>query len=54
MNSPTRLQDIGLDHSNKEEIVSLMNKNNCQGKNPENLLNDKDRAAIVELMLAAK
>jgi len=51
MNSPVRLQDIGLDHTHREEIVTLMNKNNCQGKNPDNLLSDQDRAAIVDLMM---
>ncbi len=51
MNCPVRLQDIGLDQANWEEIVTLMNKNNCQGKNPENLLNDQDRSAIVDRML---
>jgi alcohol dehydrogenase YqhD (iron-dependent ADH family) len=49
---PVRLQDIGLDHTNKDEIVGLMNKNQSRGKNPELFLNDADREAIVELMLA--
>jgi alcohol dehydrogenase YqhD (iron-dependent ADH family) len=49
---PVRLQDIGLDPSNKEEIVGLMNQNQSRGKNPELFLKDEDRKAIVELMLA--
>ncbi len=49
---PIRLQEIGLGPSNKKEILDLMNRNKCNGKNPENHLTDSDRAAIVELMLA--
>ncbi|MCK4751700.1 MAG: iron-containing alcohol dehydrogenase [Bacteroidales bacterium] len=49
---PVRLQDIGLDDSNKEEILTLMNKNQSKGKNPENFLNEGDRAAIVDFMLS--
>jgi alcohol dehydrogenase YqhD (iron-dependent ADH family) len=49
---PTRLQEIGLDESNRKEIITLMNRNKCNGKNPDNHLNDADRAAIVDLMLA--
>ena len=48
---PVRLQEIGLNESNKEEIVALMNKNQSNAKNPENYLNDADRASIVDLML---
>jgi alcohol dehydrogenase YqhD (iron-dependent ADH family) len=48
---PVRLKDIGLDESNRDEIIELMNRNNSNGKNPDNLLNDEDRAAIVDLML---
>ncbi len=48
---PVRLQDIGLDASNREEILELMNRNRCNGKNPENRLNDDDRASIVDYML---
>ena len=29
-----------------------MNKNQCKGKNPDNHIEDPDRAAIVDLMLA--
>ena len=48
---PVRLQDIGLDESHGKEILALMNRNKSNGKNPENHLNDADRAAIVDLML---
>jgi alcohol dehydrogenase YqhD (iron-dependent ADH family) len=49
---PVRLQDVGLDESNRKEILALMNKNECEGKDPENFLNDDDRQAIVDHMLA--
>ncbi len=49
---PVRLQDIGLDESNRKEILALMNKNQSKGKDPENFLDKDDRAAIVDLMLA--
>ncbi len=48
---PVRLQDIGLDESNREEILALMNKNKSCGKNPDNFIDDDDRAAILDLML---
>jgi alcohol dehydrogenase YqhD (iron-dependent ADH family) len=51
MDCPVRLQDVGLDHSNRDEILDLMIRNQCNGKNPENFLNDPDREAIVDLML---
>ncbi len=40
---PIRLGDIGIKPGQKEEIVSLMNKNNVNGKNPDHTLNDLDR-----------
>ncbi len=49
---PVRLQDIGLDEEKRKEILDLMNKNQCKGKNPDNHIEDPDRAAIVDLMLA--
>jgi hypothetical protein len=49
---PVRLQDIGLDFSHKDEILSLMNKNQSKGKDPELFLDSADREAIVDLMLA--
>jgi alcohol dehydrogenase YqhD (iron-dependent ADH family) len=49
---PVRLKDIGLDESNRQEIIELMNRNESNGKNPDNLLNNEDRAAIVDRMLA--
>ena len=52
MGSPVRCQETGLDESHKPEITALMNKNKSNGKNPEHFLEDKDRAAIVELMFA--
>lgn len=48
---PVRLSDIGLDRSNRQEILDLMNKNECKGKNPDNIIDDSDRAAIADLML---
>lgn len=48
---PVLLREIGLNESNREEILSLMNRNRCNSKNPENRLNKEDRAAIVDLML---
>jgi alcohol dehydrogenase YqhD (iron-dependent ADH family) len=48
---PVRVKDIGIDHSNKEEIVNLVIKNQCQSKNPENRLRDEDRVAIVDQMM---
>jgi alcohol dehydrogenase YqhD (iron-dependent ADH family) len=50
---PIRLEEIGIGPEKKDEIVSLMNKNKCNGKNPENLLDDRDREKIVELMFGA-
>jgi len=52
MGCPVRLQEIGLDDTYREEILNLMNKNQCNGKIPENHINDADRAAIVELMFS--
>jgi alcohol dehydrogenase YqhD (iron-dependent ADH family) len=49
---PIRLRDIDIKPGQREEIVSLMNKNKVNGKNPENLLNDRDREQIVDLMFA--
>jgi alcohol dehydrogenase YqhD (iron-dependent ADH family) len=49
---PIRLGDIGISPDRKGEIVSLMNKNKSNGKNPDNLLNDLDREQIVDLMFA--
>jgi len=49
---PVRLHEIGLDESYREEILTLMNKNQCNGKIPENYINDDDRSAIVELMFS--
>ena len=48
---PTRLGDIGLDESNRAEILELMNRNDCNAKNPENRIGDLDREAIVDFML---
>lgn len=50
---PIRLGDIGISTDQKDEIVSLMNKNDCNTKNPDNLLNDTDREQIVDLMFEA-
>ena len=50
LGSPVRCQEIGLDESNKAEILALMNKNKCSSKNPENFLEDSDRSGIVEYM----
>jgi alcohol dehydrogenase YqhD (iron-dependent ADH family) len=50
---PVRLQDIGLDSSNRQNILDLMNRNDCKGKNPDNYIDDSDRAAIIDLMLEA-
>ena len=52
VNCPVRLQDIGIGPDQKEAIVSLVIQNQCNGKNPENLLDDRDREQIVELMFA--
>ena len=49
---PIRLQDIGISPDQKDEIVTLMNKNNVNGKNPDNLLIGLDREQIVDLMFA--
>jgi alcohol dehydrogenase YqhD (iron-dependent ADH family) len=49
---PIRLGDIGIKPGQREEIVSLMNKNKVNGKNPDHTLNDVDREKIVELMFA--
>jgi alcohol dehydrogenase YqhD (iron-dependent ADH family) len=49
---PVRLQDIGIKPEEKEKIVTLMIKNKVNGKNPDNLLDDLDRAQIVDLMFA--
>jgi alcohol dehydrogenase YqhD (iron-dependent ADH family) len=48
---PVRLGDIGIGESNRMEIIELMNRNECNGKNPENRLDSKDREKIVDLML---
>ena len=48
---PVRLKDIGLGETNRQEIVDLMNRNECNGKNPENRLENEDREKIVDLML---
>jgi alcohol dehydrogenase YqhD (iron-dependent ADH family) len=50
---PVRLGEIGIGPDQKDEIVALMNKNECNGKNPDNLLNDLDREQIVDLMFEA-
>jgi alcohol dehydrogenase YqhD (iron-dependent ADH family) len=50
---PIRLGEIGIGADQKDEIVSLMNKNKCNGKNPDYLLEDLDRQQIVELMYEA-
>jgi alcohol dehydrogenase YqhD (iron-dependent ADH family) len=50
---PIRLGDIGINADQKEKIVALMNKNKVNGKNPENLLDDRDREQIVDLMFGA-
>ncbi len=47
---PVRLQEIGIGTEKRQEIVDLVNKNKCHGKNPENLLDDADREKIVDLM----
>lgn len=52
VNCPIRLGDIGISPDQKDEIVALMIKNKVNGKNPDNLLNDKDRKQIVDLMFA--
>ena len=49
---PSAWEYIGITADQKEEIVTLMNKNEVNGKNPENRLNDKDREQIVDLMFA--
>jgi alcohol dehydrogenase YqhD (iron-dependent ADH family) len=50
---PIRLGEIGIGPDQKDEIVSLVNKNKCNGKNPDNYLDDLDRKEIVELMFEA-
>jgi alcohol dehydrogenase class IV len=52
VNCPIRLGDIGISPDQKDEILSLMVKNEVNGKNPDNLLNDADREQIVDLMFA--
>lgn len=52
LGNPVRLQEIGLDQSNREELLALMNKNQSRGKDPDNFLDDDDRAAIADLMFA--
>ncbi len=49
---PVRLKEIGIAPDQNEKILALMNKNKCNGKNPDNHLNDLDREKIVELMYA--
>ena len=49
---PVRLQEIGIGMDKKDEIVDLMNKNECNGKNPENRLENSDREKIVDQMFA--
>jgi alcohol dehydrogenase YqhD (iron-dependent ADH family) len=48
---PVSLGDIGLDESNRDEILTLMNRNDCNSKNPDNIIEDKDRSAILDFML---
>lgn len=48
---PIRLMDIGISRDQKNEILSLMIKNEVNGKNPDNVLNDADREQIVDLMM---
>ena len=47
---PVRLGDIGIGPDRREEILSLMNQNKCNGKIPENFLDDLDREKILDLM----
>jgi alcohol dehydrogenase YqhD (iron-dependent ADH family) len=49
---PVRLGDIGIGLDRKDEILSLMNRNDCNAKNPENLLDDRDRERILDLMFS--
>lgn len=49
---PVRLKEIGISPDHKDEILALMNKNKCNGKNPDNLLNELDREQILDLMFA--
>jgi alcohol dehydrogenase YqhD (iron-dependent ADH family) len=52
LGSPVRLQDVGLGENKRNELVDRLNRNQCNGRNPDNSLNDSDREAIVDLMLA--
>jgi alcohol dehydrogenase YqhD (iron-dependent ADH family) len=48
INSPVRLADIGLDESNKTELLAQLNKNKVSGMNLP--LNENDRKKLVDLM----
>ena len=48
LNSPVRLQDIGIDPVNKKEILELMNTNKVSGQHHQ--LTDDDRLKILEWM----
>lgn len=48
LNSPVRLQDIGIDPVNKKEILELMNTNKVSGQYHQ--LNDEERLKILDWM----
>jgi alcohol dehydrogenase YqhD (iron-dependent ADH family) len=48
INSPVRLTEIGLDESNKLELLEQLNKNNVSGMNLS--LTSNDRKKLVDLM----
>lgn len=48
INSPVRLTEIGLDESNKQELLEQLNKNNVSGMNLS--LTSNDRKKLVDLM----
>ncbi len=50
LGSPIRLTEAGIDASKKEEILKQMNKNKVSGM--QHVLNDEDRARLVEMMMS--
>jgi len=48
LNSPVRLMEIGLDESNKQEILTQLNKNKVSGMNL--VLTNNDHKKLVDLM----
>ncbi len=50
LGSPIRITETGIDTSKKEEILKQMNKNKVSGMH--HVLNDEDRARLIEMMMS--